>query len=151
MIGTIYKEMKMKPNILDEYTKARLYAGALLYGSPTLAEAHCDLPCAQDRGIDRLIGRTKFAEADDAVVIEDDGARALLRGHSIEHIIGSLVTGVVLAVRGCAAPGGDHFQVSVRHQRPHCASGCAAAVLVPRLPTFLSTHMLACCRVRVRA
>ena len=62
--------------------------------------------------MDRLIGRTKFAEADDVVVLEDEGARVVLRGDCLPS--GTLVTGVSFAVRGAAAPGGDHFVVQVR-------------------------------------
>lgn len=61
--------------------------------------------------MDRLIGRTKFAEAEDVAVLEDEGARVVLRGDCLPTDV--LVTGVSLAVRGAAAPGGDHFVVQV--------------------------------------
>ena len=65
----------------------------------------------QDRGIDRLVGRTKFAEDADVAILEDEGARVVLRGDCLPT--SSLVTGVSVAVRGSAAPGGDHFMVQV--------------------------------------
>ena len=61
--------------------------------------------------MDRLIGCAKFAEAEDVVVLEDEGARVVLRGDCLPTA--ALVTGVSLAVRGAAAPGGDHFLVQV--------------------------------------
>ena len=64
--------------------------------------------------MDRLIGRTKFAEAEDVAVLEDEGARVVLRGDCLPTDV--LVTGVSLAVRGAAAPGGDHFVVQASPQ-----------------------------------
>ena len=65
----------------------------------------------QDRGASQLVGRTKFVGADDSIILEDESARMKLRGERLP--VGQLVTGVVMAVRGVAAPGGD-FQVNVR-------------------------------------
>lgn len=64
----------------------------------------------QDRGASQLVGRTKFVGGDDSIILEDESARMRLRGESLP--VGQLVTGVVMAVRGVAAPGGD-FQVNV--------------------------------------
>ncbi|KAL3142785.1 hypothetical protein ABBQ38_003084 [Trebouxia sp. C0009 RCD-2024] len=83
VVGTVYKDMKLKPSILDEYVK--------------------------DRGASQLVGRTKFVGADDSIILEDESARMKLRGDSLP--VGQLVTGVVMAVKGVAAPGGD-FQVN---------------------------------------
>ncbi|KAK9833520.1 hypothetical protein WJX81_000749 [Elliptochloris bilobata] len=79
VVGTIYKEMKLKPSILDEYNK--------------------------ERGLENLTGRAKLAAPDDTLVLEDASARMALRGDGCPP--GPLVTGVVAAVRGAAAPGGD--------------------------------------------
>ena len=65
----------------------------------------------QDRGASQLVGRTKFVGADDSIILEDESARMKLRGEGLP--VGQLVTGVVMAVKGVAAPGGD-FQVNVR-------------------------------------
>ena len=88
---------------------------------------------AQDRGIDRLVGRTKFAEADDVAILEDEGARVVLRGDCLPTE--RLVTGVSLAVRGSAAPGGDHFQVMVGPalQLASCVAACTPAWWAVRL------------------
>lgn len=83
VVGTVYKDMKLKPSILDEYVK--------------------------DRGASQLVGRTKFVGADDTIILEDESARMKLRGEGLP--VGQLVTGVVMAVKGVAAPGGD-FQVN---------------------------------------
>lgn len=83
VVGTVYKDMKLKPSILDEYVK--------------------------DRGASQLVGRTKFVGADDSIILEDESARMKLRGEGLP--VGQLVTGVVMAVKGVAAPGGD-FQVN---------------------------------------
>lgn len=64
----------------------------------------------QDRGASQLVGRTKFVGADDSIILEDESARMKLRGDGLP--VGQLVTGVVMAVKGVAAPGGD-FQVNV--------------------------------------
>lgn len=64
----------------------------------------------QDRGASQLVGRTKFVGADDSIILEDESARMKLRGEGLP--VGQLVTGVVMAVKGVAAPGGD-FQVNV--------------------------------------
>ena len=64
----------------------------------------------QDRGLEQLIGKTRFTDADDAMVLEDESARVQLRGSSLPA--GDLVTGVVVAVRGSAVPGGE-FWVTV--------------------------------------
>ena len=75
---------------------------------------HAAVGILQDRGASQLVGRTKFVGADDSIILEDESARMKLRGESLP--IGQLVTGVVMAVKGVAAPGGD-FQVNVWHCR----------------------------------
>ncbi|KAK9829526.1 hypothetical protein WJX72_006332 [[Myrmecia] bisecta] len=82
VVGTIYKDMKLKPSILDDYVK--------------------------DRGVAQLTSNTKFTAPEDVLILEDEAARMTLRGDALA--IGELVTGVILAVRGVAIAGGD-FQV----------------------------------------
>lgn len=84
----------------------------------------------QDRGASQLVGRTKFVGGDDSIILEDESARMRLRGESLP--VGQLVTGVVMAVRGVAAPGGD-FQVNVW-------SHTALSALQVSAPATLSTH-----------
>lgn len=68
----------------------------------------------QDRGASQLVGRTKFVGADDCIILEDESARMKLRGEGLP--VGQLVTGVVMVVKGFAAPGGDfHVNVSSEH------------------------------------
>lgn len=85
VIGTLYKDMKLKPSILDEYAK--------------------------QPGFKQALGGTGFCSDDDSLVLEDEGARMSMRSECAELQPDSVVTGVVLAVRGRAEPGGD-FVVS---------------------------------------
>jgi DNA polymerase delta subunit 2 len=85
IIGTLYKEMKLKPSILDEYVK--------------------------DRALGAHVDRTRFISSDDKLILEDDGSRISLIGSPDLLNVGSLVTGVVAGIRGHALPNGD-FQVS---------------------------------------
>lgn len=83
-VGTLFKEMSLKPSILDEYTK--------------------------DRGLDahNTEGKTRFTHPLDRVVLEDEGARVMLTGEQID--VGRCVTGVVAAVYGQVLPSGE-FEV----------------------------------------
>ena len=78
VIGTLFKQMSLKPSILDEYTK--------------------------DRGLAQHLGRTRFTSPDDAFVLEDEGARVALSGEGL--LPAECVTGVVAAVRGTVLPNG---------------------------------------------
>lgn len=83
IVGTLYKEMKLKPSILDEYVK--------------------------DRALSEQLGRARFTGPEDRLVMEDEGARVSLCGEALP--VGQCVTGVVAAVRGRVRPNGD-FEVS---------------------------------------
>eukprot|EP00898_Chlorokybus_atmophyticus_P001836 jgi/Chlat1/2653/Chrsp178S02503 len=91
VIGTLYKEMALKPCILDDYLK--------------------------DRSIAPLVKGTKFVKPDDALHLEDESGRMRLIGAAIDTQ--TLVSGIVIAVRGREKKGGD-FEVS--------------EVLLPELP-----------------
>lgn len=78
VVGTLYKSQKLKPSVLDEYTK--------------------------DRGTRAALDKTQFCDESDTCVLEDEGARMVLGG---VFPVQELVTGVVVAVRGMAQPGGD--------------------------------------------
>eukprot|EP01135_Chromosphaera_perkinsii_P003788 Nk52_evm34s255 gene=Nk52_evmTU34s255 len=71
IIGTVYKEMKLKPNVLDEYERERCMEG---------------LPPP----------REKYTTEEDTCVIEDESGRATLQGINPAN----LVTGTVMAVLG---------------------------------------------------
>lgn len=79
-------------------------------------------PADQERGLEVLTGRAKLAAPDDTLVLEDASARMALRGGGCSA--GPLVTGVVAAVRGAAAPGGD-FDVKA------CAQAAPVAICSP--------------------
>ncbi|GAX80094.1 hypothetical protein CEUSTIGMA_g7532.t1 [Chlamydomonas eustigma] len=79
-IGTLFKDMKLKPSIMDEYTK--------------------------DRGMKHALGAgCNFCSDSDGLVLEDEGGRMSLKGTCLP--VHELVTGVVMAVRGQTEPGGD--------------------------------------------
>lgn len=70
-IGTVYKDMKLKPTVLKEYTE--------------------DVTMAQQLGADQ------FCDDGDGLVLEDDTARIKLTG-ALDT--GRMVTGIVMAARG---------------------------------------------------
>jgi DNA polymerase delta subunit 2 len=67
VIGTLYKDMRLKPSILDEYAK-----------DPSLKAA---------------LGGTCFCSDDDSLVMEDEGARMTLRSECAALAPDSVVTG----------------------------------------------------------
>jgi DNA polymerase delta subunit 2 len=70
-IGTLYKDMKLRPTILKEYTLNKSMASQL--------------------------GATHFLDPDDNLILEDESARIRMTGSlHVERF----VTGMVLAVRG---------------------------------------------------
>ena len=71
-IGTLYKDMKLKPTVLKEYTENRTMAAQL--------------------------GADNFIAADDSLCLEDESARIKLVGDAID--VHKVVTGIVVAVRG---------------------------------------------------
>ncbi|BFI30950.1 DNA polymerase delta subunit 2 [Marchantia polymorpha subsp. ruderalis] len=77
VIGTLYKQMKLKPNILDEYSKERSVGG--------------------------LVVPSNFTDAEDYLILEDESGRVKLVGNCISPSV--YVTGVVVAV--CGQPGKD--------------------------------------------
>ena len=70
-VGTLYKDMKLKPTVLKEYTENRTMAAQL--------------------------GADTFTEASDGLILEDESARIKLTGNLD---VGVLVTGIIVAVRG---------------------------------------------------
>jgi DNA polymerase delta subunit 2 len=70
-IGTLYKDMKLKPTVLKEYTE--------------------DATMAQQLSADT------FCDDTDGLVLEDDSARIKLTG---DLDTDSLVSGIILAVKG---------------------------------------------------
>ena len=83
IMGTLYKDMKLKPSILDEYGK--------------------------DLALGATIAAKKFTADDDALVLEDEGARVKLVGAAADPR--QFVTGVVMACRGKVVQDGA-FEVS---------------------------------------
>lgn len=82
VLGTLYKHMKKKPCVLDEY--------------------NIDFDPDQEKP-------EKYTAEDDYLIMEDEGARMKLIGDALPMSL--LVTGVMIAVRGKEVEGGD-FQVS---------------------------------------
>ena len=76
LVGTLYKEMKLKPSILDEYATRDL-----------------SLPRA-------AVSAAKFVAEDDALVLEDEAARVKLCGDGLP--VDTLVSGAACLVHTCA-------------------------------------------------
>ncbi|RAL48715.1 hypothetical protein DM860_001035 [Cuscuta australis] len=72
IVGTLYKHMKLKPCILDEYSKGR---------SPT-----------------QLIQSQRFTHPDDSLIMEDESGRVKLGGSLLVPL--TYVTGLVVALHG---------------------------------------------------
>ncbi len=72
LVGTLYKEMRLKPSILDEYVTRDL-----------------SLPRA-------AVSAAKFVAEDDALVLEDEAARVKLRGDGLP--VTALVSGASKAL-----------------------------------------------------
>lgn len=81
IVGTIYKHMKLKPSILDEYSKER--------SAVPLVKAH------------------NFVHPDDHLVLEDEIGRVKLKGSLL--IPTAFVTGVGLALHGKKTSEGDFW------------------------------------------
>jgi len=83
VVGTLYKEAKLKPSVLSEYAK--------------------------DKSLQAHLQGTKFVSGDDSLVLEDEGARMQLGGSRLSP--GDFVSGICVAVKGTETEGG-HFEVS---------------------------------------
>ncbi|KAL0383768.1 UNVERIFIED_CONTAM: DNA polymerase delta small subunit [Sesamum calycinum] len=79
IVGTLYKHMKLKPSILDEYSKER--------SASPLVKAH------------------NFVHSDDYLVLEDESGRVKLRGSLLLPSV--YVTGIVVALHGKETGAGD--------------------------------------------
>nr|AIZ68192.1 DNA polymerase delta small subunit isoform X2 [Albuca bracteata] len=79
IVGTIYKHMKLKPSVLDEYSKER--------SAVPLVRPH------------------NFMHPDDHLTLEDESGRVKLSGDFLSPA--AFVTGVVVALHGKATSNGD--------------------------------------------
>ncbi|CAL1372386.1 unnamed protein product [Linum trigynum] len=79
IVGTLYKHMKLKPRILDEYSK--------------------------ERSVIPLVKPHNFMDADDYLILEDEGGRVKLDGTVLLPSV--YVTGVVVALLGKETTKGD--------------------------------------------
>ncbi|KAG0261372.1 hypothetical protein DFQ27_002992 [Actinomortierella ambigua] len=85
LVGTVYMEMKLKPNILNDITK--------------------------DHWIAAQPERPKYADDSDSVYLEDESGRVRLVGPKISK--GIFVTGVIMGVLGTEDKNGDFEVVDV--------------------------------------
>ncbi|XP_074586461.1 DNA polymerase delta small subunit isoform X2 [Curcuma longa] len=81
IVGTIYKHMKLKPSILDEYSKER--------SKVPLVKPH------------------NFVHPDDHLILEDESGRVTLSGSLLDP--SAFVTGIVVALHGKETSEGDFF------------------------------------------
>ncbi|XP_052299127.1 DNA polymerase delta small subunit isoform X2 [Citrus sinensis] len=85
IIGTLYKHMKLKPSILDEYSKER--------STTPLVKPH------------------NFMHPDDHLVLEDESGRVKLGG--AELLPSAYVTGIVVALHGKETSAGEFLVLDV--------------------------------------
>ncbi|KAK6124612.1 hypothetical protein DH2020_041642 [Rehmannia glutinosa] len=88
IVGTLYKHMKLKPSILDEYSKER--------SSSPLVKPH------------------NFMHSDDYLVLEDESGRVKLRGSVLLPSV--YVTGIVVALHGKETGAGDFMEQGIAAQ-----------------------------------
>ncbi|GMP72700.1 hypothetical protein CsSME_00030632 [Camellia sinensis var. sinensis] len=81
IVGTLYKHMKLKPSILDEYSK--------------------------ERSAGPLVKPHNFIHPDDYLVLEDESGRVKLRGNVLLPSV--YVTGLVVALHGKETGAGDFW------------------------------------------
>ncbi|XP_075108541.1 DNA polymerase delta small subunit isoform X5 [Nicotiana tabacum] len=79
IVGTLYKHMKLKPSVLDEYSKERSAAP--------------------------LVQRHNFTHPDDNLVLEDESGRVKLSGSVL--LPSTYVTGMIAALHGKETSAGD--------------------------------------------
>ncbi|CAH9063078.1 unnamed protein product [Cuscuta europaea] len=79
MVGTLYKHMKLKPCVLDEYSKGRNSA--------------------------QILQSQTFMHPDDSLVLEDESGRVKLSGSLL--VPSTYVTGLVVAIHGKETTAGD--------------------------------------------
>ncbi|XP_060208323.1 DNA polymerase delta small subunit [Lycium barbarum] len=79
IVGTLYKHMKLKPSILDEYSK--------------------------ERSASPLVQRHNFTHPDDSLVLEDESGRVKLSGSLL--LPSTYVTGNIIALHGKETSAGD--------------------------------------------
>ncbi|XP_038906225.1 DNA polymerase delta small subunit isoform X2 [Benincasa hispida] len=85
IVGTVYKHMKLKPTILDEYSK--------------------------ERSANPLVRPHNFMHPDDHLVLEDESGRVKLSGAVLLPSV--YVTGIVLALRGKETCVGDFLVLDI--------------------------------------
>ncbi|KIY51080.1 hypothetical protein FISHEDRAFT_38252, partial [Fistulina hepatica ATCC 64428] len=85
IVGTVYMEMPLKPNVLEDI--------------------------ARDRSLPTLPPQRKICSEDDEIMLEDESGRIQLVGEHVKDA--RLVTGIVVAVLGAETPSGEFEVVSV--------------------------------------
>ncbi|CAH2058411.1 unnamed protein product, partial [Thlaspi arvense] len=81
LVGTLFKHMKLKPCVLDEYSK--------------------------ERSVTPLVKPHNFMHPDDNLILEDESGRVKLGGSALSPAI--YVTGVVVALHGKETSAGEFF------------------------------------------
>lgn len=131
--GTLYKDMKLKPCILDEYNKEKgSSAAADVLASAASAAA---IASGESASLSNMVAVQSLRSADDSLILEDEYGRVQLVGVSEEALpVSQLASGIVLAVEGIEGQGGK-FQVSRMflpgfppQVTPHINAGSTAAV-----------------------
>jgi DNA polymerase delta subunit 2 len=113
VIGTLYKDMRLKPSILDEYAK-----------DPSLKAA---------------LGGTCFCSDEDNLVLEDEGARMTLRSECGDLTPDAVVTGGWVVYVFSAHVSVDEGVLRTR-QRCRSALGTSACTPQPSCSSTQSHH-----------
>ena len=100
LIGTLYKDMKLKPSILDEYTKAK--AGEIATSAPMTSRTQA--------AVDSTTDCLNYCSASDCIVMEDETGRLALvpedecemsDDDSVQRLqVDRYVSGLIVAVLG---------------------------------------------------
>lgn len=137
--GTVYKEMKLKPCILDEYNKTAT-------GSVTGAAAASAAATTANGG-----AAEKHMSADDALILEDEFGRVSLTGDAAKGVLDvkGLASGIVVAVLGREVAGGKFeveavFLPGLAPQKPLLATSGQARALQATQPTSAAPAYLLC-------
>lgn len=79
ILGTIYKDMKLKPNILDEYHAREVPFTHI----PLMSNLPSHLRCPYQNYEAPPPARSKYTDPSDSIIVEDHSGRASLAGANL--------------------------------------------------------------------
>src|ERR1700691_934259 len=116
VVGTVYMDMPLKPNVLEDIARdvSALFSPFII--SPFIISTHSTCMTIQ-HSIPAPPPPKKFFSEEDSVLLEDESGRIRLVGKQVTNT--RLVTGVIVAVLGVETPNGEFEVVDL------CAAGLA--------------------------